>query len=201
MLGVLLSRPSKTYALLRIPSSFGRGSIALRCATSTSPSQPALPKNFIKNIIESDLAANRNQGRVITRFPPEPNGYLHLGHAKSICLNFGVAKEYGGNELMIVALSQSTSIGVTNMRFDDTNPAKEDMEYVNSILRDVRWLASDIVGGEADPWSGAVRHASDYFDTFFEAAVYLIKEGKAYVDDSSPGKIANQTYCSSNDLT
>lgn len=131
-----------------------------------------IPKNFIKNIIENDIAQNKNNGRVLTRFPPEPNGYLHLGHAKSICFNFGVAKEYNG---------------ATNMRFDDTNPAKEDMEYVTSILRDVKWLAADISGDDTGiPWNGAVRHASDYFQATYDAAMFLVKAGKAYVDDSTP---------------
>ncbi len=127
-------------------------------------------KNFISNIIEDDLNNKRNGGRVVTRFPPEPNGYLHLGHAKSIILNFGVAKLYNG---------------VTNMRFDDTNPAKEDMEYVNSILDDVRWLITSDTKANPPPWDGAVRHASDYFDIIYNSAVFLIKNGLAYVDDLS----------------
>jgi glutaminyl-tRNA synthetase len=125
-------------------------------------------KNFISNIIEDDISKNRNGGRVVTRFPPEPNGYLHLGHAKSIILNFGIAKLYNG---------------VTNMRFDDTNPAKEDMEYVNSILDDVRWLTTSDTKANPPPWDGAVRHASDYFDIIYNSAVFLIKNGLAYVDD------------------
>ena len=123
-------------------------------------------KNFITNIIDEDIREKKNGGRVVTRFPPEPNGYLHLGHAKSICFNFGVAKAYNG---------------VTHMRMDDTNPAKEEIEYVESILADVKWL----VGTEesAEPWFGPVRHASDYFSTIHDAAVYLIKQGLAYVDE------------------
>ena len=117
-------------------------------------------KHFIRTIVEDDLQSGKHQG-LVTRFPPEPNGYLHIGHAKSICLNFGLASDYKGR---------------THMRFDDTNPVKEDMEYVNSILEDVRWLVGD--GGaeqEADPWDGPVRYSSDYFDLFYEAAVYLNK--------------------------
>ena len=128
-------------------------------------------KNFIRNIIEDDIAANRNGGRVLTRFPPEPNGYLHLGHAKSICCNFGVASSYNG---------------ATNMRFDDTNPAKEDMEYVNAILDDVRWLVSSDTKASPAPWSGEVRHASDYFQTIYDAALHLLRKGLAYVDDLTP---------------
>ena len=134
-----------------------------------------LLKNFVTNIIDKDLAEGRNGGRIVTRFPPEPNGYLHLGHAKSISINFGLGSAYKG---------------VTHMRFDDTNPAKEDMEYVNSILEDVRWL----VGGTTNvddpaPWFGDVRHTSDYFDTLYDAAEFLIKEGKAYVDELSPEQV------------
>ena len=126
-------------------------------------------KNFISNIIEEDISSGKNGGRVRTRFPPEPNGYLHLGHAKSICLNFGIAAQFGGK---------------TNMRFDDTNPAKEEIEYVNAILEDVRWLVEGDISAPA-PWDGSVRHASDYFDITLQAAIYLIKQGKAYVDDLS----------------
>jgi hypothetical protein len=129
-------------------------------------------RNFVTNIIEDDLANNKNSGRVITRFPPEPNGYLHLGHAKSINFNFGVAKRYNGK---------------TNMRFDDTNPAKEDMEYVISILRDVKWLATGDTESEKAPWDGEVRYASQYFPKIYEAAEYLIQQGLAYVDHLSSG--------------
>ena len=142
---------------------------ALRSTIAPEESTETITKNFITHVIESDLKENRNGGRVVTRFPPEPNGYLHLGHAKSICFNFGVARQYNG---------------VTHMRFDDTNPAKEEIEYVNSILADVRWL----VGNSAsDPWEGPVRHASDYFQTLYDSAVFLIKNGLAYVDNLSPG--------------
>ena len=129
-------------------------------------------KHFIRTIVEDDLQSGKHQG-LITRFPPEPNGYLHIGHAKSICLNFGLATDYKGR---------------THMRFDDTNPVKEDMEYVNSILEDVRWLVGDDSEAEeeADPWDGPVRYSSDYFDLFYDAAVYLIQQGKAYVDSLTP---------------
>jgi len=124
-------------------------------------------------LIDEDLAAGRNGGRVVTRFPPEPNGYLHLGHAKSITINFGLAAAYKG---------------VTHMRLDDTNPAKEEIEYVNSILEDVRWLVSgdnkEVASSlSSAPWFGPVRHASDYFHTIYDAATYLIEKGLAYVDD------------------
>jgi glutaminyl-tRNA synthetase len=120
----------------------------------------AAPKNFIEQIIEADRAAGKNGGRVHTRFPPEPNGYLHIGHAKSICLNFGLAREYGGK---------------FNLRFDDTNPAKEEQEYVDSIIDDVRWLGGD--------WEDRMFFASDYFDQLYAWAIQLIKAGKAYVCD------------------
>jgi glutaminyl-tRNA synthetase len=124
--------------------------------------------NFIEEIVEADLAAGKNDGRVLTRFPPEPNGYLHIGHAKSICLNFGLAKKYNGK---------------TNLRFDDTNPVKEDVEYVDSIKEDVKWLGFD--------WAQEL-YASDYFDKLYEFAVALIKKGMAYVDDSTAEEIAAQ---------
>jgi glutaminyl-tRNA synthetase len=122
--------------------------------------------NFIRDIIIRDLETNKFDGRVQTRFPPEPNGYLHLGHAKSICLNFGLAAEFGGK---------------TNLRFDDTNPEKEEQEYVDSIICDVRWLGFD--------WQGRMFYASDYFDQLYEWAKQLIRAGKAYVDDLSAEEI------------
>jgi glutaminyl-tRNA synthetase len=122
--------------------------------------------NFIEQIIEDDLATGKNDGRVLTRFPPEPNGYLHIGHAKSICLNFGVAQKYGGK---------------TNLRFDDTNPVTEDTEYVESIKADVKWLGFD--------WAEEL-YASDYFDHLFEFAKKLITKGLAYVDDSTSEEMA-----------
>jgi glutaminyl-tRNA synthetase len=124
--------------------------------------------NFIEEIVEEDLAAGKNDNRVLTRFPPEPNGYLHIGHAKSICLNFGLAKKYNG---------------LTNLRFDDTNPVKEDVEYVDSIKEDVKWLGFD--------WANEL-YASDYFDQLYNFAVELIKNNLAYVDDSSAEEIAAQ---------
>ena len=126
----------------------------------------ATPSNFIEDIIEEDLKQGKNDGRVHTRFPPEPNGYLHIGHAKSICLNFGIAAKYGG---------------LCNLRFDDTNPTKEDVEYVESIKEDVRWLGFD--------WDDRLFYASDYFEQLYEYAVELIKAGKAYVCDLSPDEI------------
>ena len=122
--------------------------------------------NFIKHIIEEDLKAGKNDGKVITRFPPEPNGYLHIGHAKSICLNFGLAAEYRGR---------------CNLRYDDTDPSKESIEYVASIKEDVRWLGFD--------WQDREYYASDYFEQLFEYAVQLIKAGDAYVDSLSAKEI------------
>ena len=122
--------------------------------------------NFIHEIINEDLKKGKNEGRVHTRFPPEPNGYLHIGHAKSICLNFGIAKKYNG---------------LCNLRFDDTNPEKEDVEYVDSIMEDVKWLGFD--------WDDRLYYASDYFDRLYDYALQLIKAGKAYVCDLSPEEI------------
>ncbi|MBW2260852.1 MAG: glutamine--tRNA ligase/YqeY domain fusion protein [Deltaproteobacteria bacterium] len=125
--------------------------------------------HFIKEIVNDDLASGKNDGRVATRFPPEPNGYLHIGHAKSICLNFGLAAEYGGT---------------CNLRFDDTNPSTEDVEYVESIMQDVRWLGFD--------WEDRLHYASDYFEDLYRFAVGLIEKGKAYVDSQSDEEIAAQ---------
>ncbi|OGU60723.1 MAG: glutamine--tRNA ligase [Ignavibacteria bacterium GWF2_33_9] len=124
------------------------------------------PNNFIKTIIKDDLKIGKNDGRVHTRFPPEPNGYLHIGHAKSICLNFGLAQEFGG---------------ITNLRFDDTNPEKEEDEYVRSIQEDVHWLGFD--------WEDRLFFASDYFDKLYDFAVQLIKQGLAYVCDQTGEEI------------
>ena len=135
----------------------------------TVEQEEIIPKNFIQQQIVDDLAEGKNGGRVHTRFPPEPNGYLHIGHAKSICLNFGTAKKFGG---------------LTNLRFDDTNPAKEDTEYVDSIMEDVQWLGFD--------WDDRLYYASDYFDKLYDFAVSLIKKGKAYVDFQSPELISEQ---------
>ena len=119
-------------------------------------------RDFIRTIIDEDIANGKNDGRVHTRFPPEPNGYLHIGHAKSICLNFGIAQEYGG---------------LYNLRFDDTNPSKEDVEYVDSIQDDIRWLGFD--------WGDRLYYASDYFEQMYQYAVQLVKKGKAFVCDLS----------------
>jgi len=126
------------------------------------------PRNFIHQIVENDLLEGRNNGRVHTRFPPEPNGYLHIGHAKAICLDFGTAEKFGGK---------------CNLRFDDTNPSKEDTEYVDSIMEDVHWLGFD--------WKDRLYYASDFFDKLYDFAVKLIKEGKAYVDDQ-PAEVISQ---------
>lgn len=125
-------------------------------------------KNFIEEIIDEDLKTNKYNGRVHTRFPPEPNGYLHIGHAKSICLNFGLAQKYSGK---------------CNLRFDDTNPTKEEQEYVDSIIEDIRWLGFK--------WEGTELYASDYFDQLYEYAIRLIKKGKAYIDSQTAEEIKN----------
>ncbi|HEY5080438.1 MAG TPA: glutamine--tRNA ligase/YqeY domain fusion protein [Bauldia sp.] len=132
-------------------------------ATETASRLPG--QDFIRDIVRADLDAGRHAG-VVTRFPPEPNGYLHIGHAKSICLNFGVAEEFGGH---------------CSLRFDDTNPAKEEQEYIDAIKRDVRWLGFD--------WGENLRHASDYFEQLYGWAEHLIHAGKAYVDDQSHEEI------------
>jgi len=124
-------------------------------------------KDFIREIIDEDLKTKKYNDRVHTRFPPEPNGYLHIGHAKSICLNFGIAEEYKGK---------------CNLRFDDTNPVKEEEEYVKSIIKDVRWLGFD--------WEDRLLFASDYFDQMYKYAIQLVKDGKAYVDDLSADEIS-----------
>lgn len=125
--------------------------------------------NFIEEIVQADLAAGKNGGRLSTRFPPEPNGYLHIGHAKAICIDFGIAERYGGT---------------CNLRFDDTNPVKEDVEYVDAIKEDIHWLGFD--------WGDRLYYASDYFPKLFDLAVRMIKEGKAYVDEQSSEEIAAQ---------
>ncbi len=125
--------------------------------------------NFIESIIEEDLFNNKNQGRIHLRFPPEPNGYLHIGHAKSICLNFGLAKTFDG---------------LCNLRFDDTNPEKEDIEYVDSIMEDIRWLGFE--------WNDKPYYASDYFEQLYQWAVKLIREGNAYIDEQPQEKISEQ---------
>jgi len=132
---------------------------------AASPAEEAGSLDFIRTIVEEELRAGKHK-EIVTRFPPEPNGYLHIGHAKAICTDFGVAKEYGGH---------------CNLRFDDTNPTKEDVEYVDSIQEDVHWLGFD--------WGNHLYYASDYFPKLYEYAVMLIKEGKAYVDDSTAEEI------------
>ena len=132
--------------------------------TNSSP-----PSDFIREIIEEHLRTNRFQGRVATRFPPEPNGYLHIGHAKSVCLNFGIAAQYGGT---------------CNLRMDDTDPSGESLEYVESIINDVRWLGFD--------WEDRLFYASDYFEQLYQFAVQLIKAGKAYVCSLSADEIREQ---------
>ena len=127
------------------------------------------PLNFVEQFVAEDLAAGKNGGRLNTRFPPEPNGYLHIGHAKAICMDFGVAEKFGGT---------------CNLRFDDTNPQKEDTEYVEAIMRDIHWLGYD--------WGDRLYYASDYFPKLYDFAIRLIKEGKAYVDDQTSEQIAQQ---------
>ncbi len=136
---------------------------------NTSGNEASVKKNFIHQIIEEEIVDGKNEGRVHTRFPPEPNGYLHIGHAKSICLNFGTAQKYNG---------------ITNLRFDDTNPSKEETEYVESIKEDVRWLGFD--------WGDREYFASDYFNKLFDFAVKLIENSKAYVDDQDADTISSQ---------
>ncbi len=134
----------------------------------TAEDAPKRSLNFIEQIVENDIREGVNGGRIQTRFPPEPNGYLHIGHAKAVCLDFGIAERYGG---------------VCNLRFDDTNPVKEDVEYVDSIMEDIRWLGFH--------WNN-VYYASDYFHKLYDLAVQFIREGKAYVDEQSAEEIARQ---------
>ena len=136
-------------------------------STEETKNKPSL--NFIEQIIEEDLKNNKNDSRIHTRFPPEPNGYLHIGHAKSICLNFGLAQKYNG---------------LCNLRFDDTNPVKEEVEYIDSIIEDIKWLGFD--------WEDRLFYASDYFDQLYEWAIKLIKDGKAYIDDQNAETIGEQ---------
>ncbi|HBS28688.1 MAG TPA: glutamine--tRNA ligase [Phycisphaerales bacterium] len=142
-------------------------------AARLPPTPPAVPTNFIRQIIDEDNRSQKWAGRVHTRFPPEPNGYLHIGHAKSICLNFGLARDYGGR---------------FNLRFDDTNPTKEEVEYVEAIKRDVKWLGADFEG----PHGGGVFWASDYFERMYEWAVELIRKGMAYVCDLPAEEMSRQ---------
>src|SRR5215470_13964685 len=134
-----------------------------RTGADTMPTpEPAPPSNFIRTAIQEDMASGRWGGRVVTRFPPEPNGYLHVGHSKAISIDFGLAQEFGGT---------------CHLRFDDTNPAKEEVEYVESIQEDIRWLGYD--------WGPHLYFASDYFEQLYEWAEELIRRGLAYVDDLS----------------
>ena len=133
--------------------------------TKKDNAEPSEGLDFVRRIVEEDLRTGKWDGRVVTRFPPEPNGYLHIGHAKSICLNFGIAEKYNGQ---------------CNLRYDDTNPAKEEDEYVRSIEEDVKWLGFK--------WTGRY-FASDYFDYMYDCAVKLIKKGDAYVDDLTADQI------------
>src|SRR5437764_5323531 len=137
----------------------------LEISRATAPAEAGIASNFIRDIIREDLKTGKYD-RVHTRFPPEPNGYLHIGHAKSICLNFGLAAEFGAK---------------TNLRFYDTNPSKEETEYVDSIIDNVRWLGFD--------WEGRLFYASDYFDQLYEWVVQLIRAGKAFVCDLSAEEI------------
>lgn len=140
--------------------------VAIKNDRATTGAEGQKSLDFIRQIVADDVAAGVHGGRVATRFPPEPNGFLHIGHAKSICLNFGIARQFGGT---------------CNLRFDDTNPTKEEMAYVESIQADVRWLGFD--------WEGRLFYASDYFDRLYRFAVALIQKGKAYVDDQSAEQI------------
>jgi glutaminyl-tRNA synthetase len=132
-----------------------------------APSETTPPTDFIREAVLEDIRSNRFGGRVHTRFPPEPNGYLHIGHAKAISIDFGIARDFGGK---------------CNLRFDDTNPAKEETEYVDAIMEDIRWLGYD--------WEDRLFYASDYFDELYEWAIILIKKGEAYVDDQSPEEVS-----------
>jgi glutaminyl-tRNA synthetase len=133
--------------------------------TTDTPEEPGRERDFVREIVAEDLRRGKHR-TVVTRFPPEPNGYLHIGHAKSICLNFGIAREFGGR---------------CHLRFDDTNPTKEEQEYIDAIEADVRWLGFD--------WGAHLYHASDYFEQLYEWAVHLVRSGKAYVDDLSADEI------------
>ena len=148
-------------------TSFKPAGESTRQSPRESGGEPAGGLDFVRQIVADDLKTNKNGGRVVTRFPPEPNGYLHIGHAKSMCLNFGIAQEFPG--------------GVCHLRFDDTNPSREDVEFVESIKTDIQWLGFD--------WNGHLYYASDYFEQLYEFAVQLIQDGNAYVCDLSPQEI------------
>ena len=136
--------------------------------TTEAPMEEKRSLSFVEQMVENDLAEGKNDGRIQTRFPPEPNGYIHIGHAKAICMDFGVAEHYNG---------------VCNLRFDDTNPSKEDTEYVDSILQDIKWLGFK--------W-GNLYYASDYFQRLWDFAIWMIEQGKAYVDEQTSEQIAEQ---------
>ena len=136
--------------------------------TEEKPVEEKKSLSFVEQLVEQDLAEGKNGGRIQTRFPPEPNGYLHIGHAKAICMDFGVAEKYNG---------------VCNLRFDDTNPTKENNEYVENILNDISWLGFK--------W-GNIYYASDYFDKLWEFAIWMIKNGHAYIDEQTAEQIAEQ---------
>ncbi len=154
----LAKSPGDSYVVRGYETGYNKAFVYSKKVKARMSEPAATPSNFIHQIIREDLKNNKNEGRVQTRFPPEPNGYLHIGHAKSICLNFGTAREFSG---------------LCNLRFDDTNPAKEDMEYVDSIRESIRWLGFD--------WEDREYYASDYFDQLYEYANELIRQGKAYV--------------------
>src|SRR5215813_9679257 len=135
---------------------------SLESEPGATPTESSSRSNFIRDAVIEDLKSGKHGGRVQTRFPPEPNGYLHIGHAKAICIDFGIAAEFGGK---------------CNLRFDDTNPSKEETEYVEGIKADIRWLGFE--------WAGHELYASDYFEQLYDFACQLIRKGKAYVDDLS----------------
>src|SRR6266699_1856321 len=136
----------------------------------TASIETPAPSDFIRDVITKDVRTGKYK-KIVTRFPPEPNGYLHIGHAKSICLNFGIAREFGG---------------ICNVRMDDTNPTKEETEYVDSIMADVRWLIDGWADSRLELNKDAPFYASDYFERFYEYAVELVRKGKAYVCDMTP---------------
>jgi glutaminyl-tRNA synthetase len=160
LFGLLPLRGKPSLSIMR-----GNGAAPRKCKGPMEPTSKTSKSNFIRDIIDEDLASGRHT-KVVTRFPPEPNGYLHIGHAKSICLNFGLARDYNG---------------VCHLRFDDTNPTKEEVEYVDAIQYDVKWLGFD--------WNDKLFFASDYFEKLYEIGVHLIKKGKAYVDSLSMEEI------------
>src|SRR5690242_5147621 len=161
--------PRDTRSLPRPPPARPRGCGLAPAAIPTSADMADTPRNFLADIVAADLAAGKNGGRVVTRFPPEPNGFLHIGHAKSILLNFGLARAFGGT---------------THLRFDDTNPVTEDTEYVDAIQADVRWLGCE--------WGEHLYYASGFFPRMYECAERLVREGHAYVDTQTQDQIREQ---------